>query len=673
MVGVVADKVIVELEAKLDQYNANVTRAEKNFSRSMGNIERSAGTTERFVTRSAAAMTAAFAGVSAIAVAQAFLAVAERAKQMDAQLRLATATYGSFAQAQEDSRRIAQNTRSGLEETTKLYGNFIRASQETGRSQAEAARATETFTKALKLGGAGAQETASATLQFSQALASGVLRGDEFNSIMEASPRLARLLATALGVPIGQLRAMAEEGQITADVLFKALTDKKFTAGIDNEFKTLPVTFDEAMTQIGNTATIVFGAFDRGGEFSTALANFIIGGVGGFDDLEQAAEQFGIEVRSTLEGLGSAFKPLVDAGLEAFQTLTKGSKSWALVTQQDIRTVLGALDSLTSVASRFGLYGLMGGEGTNYLGRYNAAQQAAQQRLTAERALGGVQDRTGGDWFRQIMGETTSRSGSASASSGKKAKLKTPKGKQVQTLEEWLNQTAIDVSNDVFKQAGASAEDFNRDSSRAYDDAMREVEKRLEAERDLKRQYDEEAFRRQEDQILTLANLYEDAFRGGTKAIWSDFKQIGMRIVAEVLARFAITNLNGGSFNLGSALSTAIGAVLPGFAGGGSGVIGGRGGTDNNVLSLNGKPFANVTRGERLSIGNQALSGRGGGAATVVQNITVDARNSVNPDGFARQILTISAQQAQQAATTMGSTVIKAMPARLAQYQTDGT
>jgi len=666
MVGVVADKVIVELKAELDQYNANVTRAEKNFSRSMGNIERSAGTTERFVTRSAAAMTAAFAGVSVIAVAQAFLAVAERAKQMDAQLRLATSTYGSFAQAQEDSRRIAQNTRSGLEETTKLYGNFIRASQETGRSQAEAARATETFTKALKLGGAGAQETASATLQFSQALASGVLRGDEFNSIMEASPRLARLLATALGVPIGQLRAMAEEGQITADVLFKALTDKKFTAGIDNEFKTLPVTFDEAMTQIGNTATIVFGAFDRGGEFSTALANFITGGTQGFDDLERSAEDFGIKVRSVLAGLTAIWDDIATAGASAFE---------AIANTPGLDRVINRVRQLNDLLSRTPLNPI--GFARNLItgnGSYQQAQQETQQRLAAAQARREIEGR--GIAFDSqgfnIPGLTpTARP--RTATPGSKPKLKTPKGKQVQTLEEWLNQTAIDVSNDVFKQAGASAEDFNRDSSRAYDDAMREVEKRLEAERDLKRQYDEEAFRRQEDQILTLANLYEDAFRGGTKAIWSDFKQIGMRIVAEVLARFAITNLNGGSFNLGSALSTAIGAVLPGFAGGGSGIIGGRGGTDNNVLSLNGKPFANVSRGERISIGNQALSGRGGGAATVVQNITVDARNSVNPDGFARQILTISAQQAQQAATTMGSTVIKAMPARLAQYQTDGT
>src|SRR3546814_6036382 len=64
---------------------------------------------------------------------------------------------------------------------------------------------------------------------------------------MESSPRLARLLADSLDVPVGSLRAMAEQGELTADKLLRALTDTKFTASIDAEFKQMPVTFDQAM------------------------------------------------------------------------------------------------------------------------------------------------------------------------------------------------------------------------------------------------------------------------------------------------------------------------------------------------------------------------------------------------------------------------------------------
>ena len=96
------DKVIVELEARLDRYEANVARAEQKFDRAMGGIQKSAGNAEKFVSRAAGAMAAALAGVSAIALAKEFLQLTDTAKQLEAQLRLSTRETGSFAQAQED-------------------------------------------------------------------------------------------------------------------------------------------------------------------------------------------------------------------------------------------------------------------------------------------------------------------------------------------------------------------------------------------------------------------------------------------------------------------------------------------------------------------------------------------------------------------------------------------
>lgn len=252
-------------------------------------------------------------GITTIgAGATAYLKLADRAKQLAAQLKLSTAQMGSFGQAQKDVNRIAADTRNGLSETGTLYANFMRATKELGGQQWEAARATETFSKTLKISGASGAEAASATLQFGQALASGVLRGDEFNSIMEASPRLARLLADSLGQPIGNLRKMAEEGQLTADRLFRALTDRKFTDGIDAEFKKMPVTFDEAMQQVENAAITVFGAFDRGGQFSTSIANFVTDGADGFDNMATAAERFGVEARQQFNAASEAARPLLE-------------------------------------------------------------------------------------------------------------------------------------------------------------------------------------------------------------------------------------------------------------------------------------------------------------------------------------------------------------------------
>jgi len=287
-------------------------------------------------------------GISTVAAAgMQYLRLADESKQLAASLKLATAQFGNFSQAQQDAQRIAAATRSGLSETATLYANFIRATKEMGGQQFEAARATETFAKALKISGAGQAEAASATTQFGQALASGVLRGDEFNSIMESSPRLARLLADSLGVPIGSLRKMAEEGDLTADRLFRALTDQQFTAGIDEEFKQIPPTFADAMTQVQTAALNVFGGFDRGGEFSSSVTEFITDGVNGFGDLGAAAERMGVQVRHAIEEMTATFQPFLDAASQARQFLVSAQNAnpYKLGPQQ----VGGFVDSLTSL------------------------------------------------------------------------------------------------------------------------------------------------------------------------------------------------------------------------------------------------------------------------------------------------------------------------------------
>jgi tape measure domain-containing protein len=361
----------------------------------------------------------AFAGVSALALAKQFLDIADASKSLDAQLRLATAGFGSFSQAQKDVQKIAADTRSGLEETASLYGNFSRGAKELGADQADAARATETFSKALKIGGADANEAASATLQFGQALASGVLRGDELNSILEASPRLGRLFAESMGVSIGQVRKLGEEGKLTADKLLNALTNTKFTAGIDAEFRELPVTFDQAMTQVSNAAIITFGAFDRGGQFSTALANFVSDGASGFGDLEHSAEEFGISARADIEGLVSAFAPVFAEGQRLFDFLSGGFKGVDI--GRDIDKSLGQIDKVTAYFADDPLSRALGIKGSNFQGRYRAGQQKAQSRLRGEQGERAVNalispylDRFG----RPVQRTAPSKPATPSASSG---------------------------------------------------------------------------------------------------------------------------------------------------------------------------------------------------------------------------------------------------------------
>lgn len=424
------DPVILKLIADVGTYNARVASAEKLTDQRLSAIERKGfemgqSLTRSFSMASRAAVTFA-AGFISVDLARQFISIVDEAKKMDAQIALATRTFGSFTQGQQDVQRIAADTRSGLSETTALYGNFVRSVQEVGGSQDDAARATETFSKTLKISGADANQAASATLQFGQALASGALRGDELNSILEASPRLARLLTESMGTSIGQIKKLGEEGKLTSDKLLDALTNKKFTAGIDAEFRELPVTFDDAMTQVSNAATLTFSAFDRGGQFSAALVSFISDGADGFDDLSEAAEDFGRRTRAAIEGLAGAFEPVFAEAKRLFAMFEAGTGDLSF----DPARELGDIDKVTGWFSRQGILGRVATgnpwdaknpTGTNFRGRYITARDDAARRLrgeTAEREVGAMVGRYFDRFGNPTRPATTARSAPTASSGG---------------------------------------------------------------------------------------------------------------------------------------------------------------------------------------------------------------------------------------------------------------
>ncbi|MEL5228842.1 tape measure protein [Serratia nevei] len=152
---------------------------------------------------------------------------------------------------------ISQETRSGLEATATLYGRLERATRSAGTSTEDLAKLTTTINKGLVVSGATAEEASSTMIQLSQALASSVLRGEEFNSISENGSRLAVALADSLGVTVGQLRAMAAEGKLTTDVVVKGLLSQGDV--IAKEFGNTIQTMGQAFQIAGNNITKFIG------------------------------------------------------------------------------------------------------------------------------------------------------------------------------------------------------------------------------------------------------------------------------------------------------------------------------------------------------------------------------------------------------------------------------
>lgn len=172
----------------------------------------------------------------------------------------------------------AQRSRTGFGIMADSVAKLRSQAGEAFKSNDEAIAFAEQLNKLYKIGGASLEQQKAGTLQITQALASGVLRGDEFNSMMENAPLVAQKLARHLGVSVGQLRAMAKDGQLTGDILKSALLGSAVETNA--EFAKMPMTFSDMMTQVGNVASYAFQPLIQAWqEFinSTAGQNFMAG------------------------------------------------------------------------------------------------------------------------------------------------------------------------------------------------------------------------------------------------------------------------------------------------------------------------------------------------------------------------------------------------------------
>ncbi|MFG6654923.1 tape measure protein [Scandinavium sp. M-37] len=222
------------------------TRSINSTERSVNNAERSFSS----LTKVAVALTAALSVRQVAQYAEAWVTVNNK-------LANAIRPSEELADVTERVFDISQKTRSSLEATATLYARLERATRSAGTSTEDLTRLTETINKGLAVSGATAEEASSTMVQLSQALASGVLRGEEFNSISENGSRLAVALSDSLGVTVGQLRAMAAQGKLTTDVVVKGLLSQGDQ--IAKEFSNTAMTMGQAFAVATNNVTKFVG------------------------------------------------------------------------------------------------------------------------------------------------------------------------------------------------------------------------------------------------------------------------------------------------------------------------------------------------------------------------------------------------------------------------------
>ncbi|MGC1037617.1 tape measure protein [Pantoea agglomerans] len=359
------------------QVNDRLNKLDQGFNstaKSAGNAEKSFSS----LTRVATALSAAISVQQVAEYGNAWVTVSNKlANSVRANEQLADVTQRVFD--------ISQNTRSSIEATATLYGRLERSTRSAGTSTADLIKLTATINKGLAVSGATTEEASSTMTQLSQALASGVLRGEEFNSISENGSRLAVALADSLGVTIGQLRAMAAEGKLTTEVVVNGLL--KQSDAIAKEFANTALTMGQAFTVATNNITKFVG---ESSSVSTSIKIFNQGVISLSENLDivanvvaAAAVMFGGRFTGAL---AMATKARVDDALAArAQAVATAQSTAATATSATVVARKSLLDkeaALSSLALAQAEYNVAKGSSAEAfaLQNLNAAKSVAVQR-----------------------------------------------------------------------------------------------------------------------------------------------------------------------------------------------------------------------------------------------------------------------------------------------------
>ncbi|MFU8927578.1 tape measure protein [Acinetobacter puyangensis] len=258
----------LDLVAKINQYTEPMSKAERatadatrKMNSNLGGVEKSidrlGDASERTRRLVGSLVATAGVGISVSGIVKA----ADSYTELNNQLKLVTSSQVGLQTALDDTFRIAQNTASTWSSVSDVYQKFAKQSEALGLSQERVAGITETVTKAVAMSGATAAASEAALLQFGQALNTGYLRGVELTSVMSQTPGLAKAIADGMGVSVGELKGLGEQGKITTEVMIAAL--EKMSKGVSDEYDKTATTVSSSFNLISNGVKKFVGETDK--------------------------------------------------------------------------------------------------------------------------------------------------------------------------------------------------------------------------------------------------------------------------------------------------------------------------------------------------------------------------------------------------------------------------
>lgn len=251
----------------------NAVRNARNLGNELDSIERKGDFASKSMDGLSVATRALAGYMAGLVTVSSAISKMDTYSGLQNRLKLVTNNQAELNKATEDTFHIAQKTYSAWDSVLQVYQRFSDNAETLNLTMDDTARLTETVSKAVAISGASAEAADAALVQFGQALASGTLRGEELNSVMEQTPALAKAIAKGMGITVGELRSVAAEGKITSQEIVKAL--RNVESDVDALFAKTDITIGQSLTLLNNEITKFVGEAGKGSGAAQTLAEGI--------------------------------------------------------------------------------------------------------------------------------------------------------------------------------------------------------------------------------------------------------------------------------------------------------------------------------------------------------------------------------------------------------------
>lgn len=297
----------------------------------------------------------------------ALIDIADAFKNVSSQIRLSVGEGNAFYSAMAGVQAVALATKTSLEATGNLFARINDASKDLGLTQQEVLGITQTINQTLKISGSGVQAANAAIVQLIQGLQSGVLRGEEFNSMAEQSPRFMKAMAASLGVTRGELRAMAQDGQLTSEVVIRSIQEQSEV--IAAEYAKMPTTIGGALQNLKTNFMVLVGEMDSANASSQSLVKVLLSIADNLDVLKTLVTDASNGISEFTDRLGlidgstiDALKDAIGAAYEAVKEVISSFAELGSIAIEALNTTVNALGGVSPEA-------VAAGEGVSFLTR----------------------------------------------------------------------------------------------------------------------------------------------------------------------------------------------------------------------------------------------------------------------------------------------------------------